>query len=66
MTMRSLKTTATLLTDYVKQINGYYFLSTATLLTEALWTEIKHIICIPSNLLSHHSQNNLQNISGSF
>ena len=32
---------------YVKQINGNSFLSTATLLTEAIWTEIKNVIRIP-------------------
>ena len=45
---------------YVKQIIGNSFFSTATLLTEAIWTEIRNALCIPSNLLSHRSQNNLQ------
>ena len=52
MTIHSFKTTATLLTDNVKQINGYSFLSTATLLKEAIWTENMNVLCIPSNLLS--------------
>ena len=64
MTMHSLKTTATLFTDNVNQINGFSFLSTATLLKEAIWTEIRNVRCIPPNLLSHHSQNNHKKISG--
>ena len=51
---------------YVEQIIGNSFFSTATLLTEAIWTEIRNTLCIPSNLLSHRSKNNLQKISDRF